>query len=270
MQLFVQRAQAVQSNFAVTPRNAAAVSAICARLEGLPLAIELAAAWVRALGVEQILERLDDAFGLLVGGSRSAPSRQQTMRATIDWSYGLLAASERVVFQRLAVFVGGWSLEAAETVCSGGRSRHTRCSRLTRLVDASLVQVEEREGRARYRLLEPVRQYAQMRSSASGELDAVRRQHAAFFESFARAVGDRREFRRARPPGRPRRAGARAGQPAGGAALVSGPGRCRDGVLLGRAHWTLWVVRGLSARAARGWHDWQPSLTRRELPPCGP
>jgi len=90
-QLFVERAQAVRSNFGVTLRNAAVVAAICVRLEGLPLAIELAAAWVRALGVEQILERLDDAFGLLVGGSQLAPSRQQTMRATLDWSYGLLA-----------------------------------------------------------------------------------------------------------------------------------------------------------------------------------
>src|SRR5207245_168057 len=113
-QLFVQRAQSVQSDFALTPRNAALVAAICARLAGLPLAIELAAAWVRVLGVDQILERLDDAFELLVGGSRSAPSRQQTMRATMDWSYGLLEQAERVVFQRLAVFVGGWSLEAAE------------------------------------------------------------------------------------------------------------------------------------------------------------
>src|SRR5712692_2033504 len=119
-QLFVERAQAVKSNFDVTPRSAPVLAAICARLEGLPLAIELAAACVRALGVEQILERLDDAFGLLVAGSRTAPSRQQTMRATLDWSYGLLAASEQIVFRRLAVFVGGWSLEAAEVVCSSG------------------------------------------------------------------------------------------------------------------------------------------------------
>src|SRR5205807_3432862 len=176
----VQRAQAVQSDFGVTPRHAAVVAAICARLGGLPLAIELAAPWVRVLGVDQILERLDDTFGLLVGGSRSAPSRQQTMRATIDWSYGLLAEPERVVFQRLAVFVGGWSLEAAETVCSGtGVAPQDVLSILTRLVDGSLVQAEERDGRARYRLLEPVRQYAHECLIASGELDAIRRQHAA-------------------------------------------------------------------------------------------
>ncbi|MBV9358436.1 MAG: hypothetical protein JO023_23240, partial [Chloroflexi bacterium] len=112
-QLFVQRAREVNSAFTVTTRNAAMVAAICARLDGVPLAIELAAAWVRALGVEQILDRLDDSFQLLVGGSRYGPSRQQTMRATLDWSYGLLSDAERTLFQRLAVFVGGWSLQAA-------------------------------------------------------------------------------------------------------------------------------------------------------------
>jgi non-specific serine/threonine protein kinase len=120
VQLFVQRAPAVQSDFVITPPNAAMVAAICARLGGLPLAIELGAAWVRVLSVDQILERLDNTFELLVGGSRSAPTRQQTMRATMDWSYGLLSEAERVVFQRLAVFIGGWSLEASEHVCSGG------------------------------------------------------------------------------------------------------------------------------------------------------
>src|SRR5713101_3584302 len=118
VQLFVERARAVQSNFDLTPRSAPVVAAICIRLEGLPLAVELAAAWVRALGVEQILERLDDTVGLLVGSSRLAPSRQQTMRAALDWSHGLLAPPAQIVFRRLAVFVGGWSLEAAEIVCS--------------------------------------------------------------------------------------------------------------------------------------------------------
>ncbi len=117
---------------------------------------------------------------------RLAARRQQTMRATMDWSYGLLAEAERIVFQRLAVFVGGWSIEAAEDVCSGATvGRHDVLALITRLVDASLVQVEERDERARYRLLKPVRQYAHMCFSASGELDAVRRQHAAFFLSFA-------------------------------------------------------------------------------------
>src|SRR6266545_1077449 len=185
-QLFVERARAVQSTFGVTPRSAPVLAAICARLAGLPLAIELAAAWVRALGVEQILQRLDDAFELLIGGSQLAPNRQQTMRATLDWSYGLLAPAEQIVFRWLAAFVGGWSLEAAEEVCSGGGAAPREVLGLiTRLVDASLVQVDESDGRARYRLLEPVRQYALAWLGASGELDAARYQHATWFDSFA-------------------------------------------------------------------------------------
>jgi predicted ATPase/DNA-binding CsgD family transcriptional regulator len=252
-QLFVQCAQAVKSDFCVTPRNAALVAAICARLEGLPLAIELAAAWVRSLGVDQILERLDDTFELLVGGSRSAPSRQQTMRATMDWSYGLLAEAERVVFQRLAVFVGGWSLEAAESVCSGGTVElHDVLAWLTRLVDASLVQVEEREERVRYRLLEPVRQYAHMCLSALGELDATRRQHAAFFLSFALHWETDANY----------------GGPGRQAALTAlereldnlraalhwylEQGDAENGISLGRTLWTFWVARGLLAEG-RSW-----------------
>jgi predicted ATPase/DNA-binding CsgD family transcriptional regulator len=244
-QLFVQRAQAVQPDFVVTPASAPVVAAICARLEGLPLAIELAAAWVRVLGVQQILERLDDAFALLVGGSRSAPNRQQTMRATLDWSYGLLGEAARVIFRRLAVFVDGWSLEAAEAVCSGsGIPSHDVLNLLTRLVDASLVQVEERNGRARYRLLEPVRQYAHQHLMTSSESDAIRRQHAAFFISFA----ERWE------------ADANLGGPgrhAAFAALESELDNMRAvlrwcleqseaemGLRLARAHWVLWVVRG--------------------------
>src|SRR5262249_51984425 len=190
VELFVKRAVAVQSDFVVSPANAPVVAALSALLEGMPLAIELAAAWVRALGVEQILERLDNEFGLLVDGSRSAPSRQRTMRATLDWSYGLLEEPERLLFQRLAVFVGGWSLEAAEAICSGsGVALEEVLSLLTRLVDACLVQVEEHDRRARYRLLEPVRQCAHEYSTSSHELDAMRRQHTDFFLSFAQRWG---------------------------------------------------------------------------------
>ena len=252
-QLFVQRAQAVQSDFGVTPRNAAVVAAICARVEGLPLAIELAAAWVRALGVDQILERLDDTFDLLVGGSRSAPGRQQTMRATMDWSYGLLAEAERVVFQRLAVFVGGWSLEAAESGCSGGTvERHDVLACLTRLVDASLVQVEERTERARYRLLEPVRQYAHMCLSGSGELEAIRRQHAAFFLSFALRRETDANFG---GPGRQAALTALEGELDNLRAALhwcQEQGDAGNGISLGRALWSFWVLRGLYAEG-RSW-----------------
>jgi predicted ATPase/DNA-binding CsgD family transcriptional regulator len=252
-QLFVQRARAVQSDFGITPRSAALVGAICARLEGLPLAIELAAAWVRVLGVDQILERLDDAFDLLVGGSRSAPSRQQTMRATMDWSYGLLTEAERVVFQRLAVFVGGWSLDAAENVCSDGRvERHDVLACLTRLVDASLVQVEEREERARYRLLEPIRQYAHMCLSASGELDATRRQHAASFLSYAQQWETDANFG---GPGRQAGLTALEGELDNLRAALHWyleQGDAEKGISLGRALWTFWVARGLYVEG-RSW-----------------
>jgi predicted ATPase/DNA-binding CsgD family transcriptional regulator len=252
-QLFVERARAVQSNFGVTPRNAPVLAAICARLEGLPLAIELAAAWVRALGVEQILERLDDAFGLLVGGSQLAPNRQQTMRATLDWSYGLLASSEQIVFQRLAVFVGGWSLEAAEFVCSGGGvAPQDVLGLLTRLVDASLVQVDEQDGRARYRLLEPVHQYAQAQLDASGELDAVRYQHATCFESFAE------RWEHDANVGGPRRGAAHAALEQERDNLRAALRWCLDqgdaqmGFRIGRAHWNLWVVQGAFSEG-RAW-----------------
>jgi non-specific serine/threonine protein kinase len=252
-QLFVERAQAVQSNFGVTPRSAPVLAAICARLEGLPLAIELAAAWVRALGVEQILERLDDVFGLLVGGSQLGPSRQQTMRATLDWSYGLLAPSEQIVFQRLAVFVGGWSLEAAEVVCSGGGvAPQEVLGLLTRLVDASLVQVDEQDGRARFRLLEPVRQYAQARLEASGEMDAVRLLHATCFERFAE------RWEPAANVGGPRREAAHAALELEQDNLRAALRWCLDqgdaamGFRLGRAHWNLWVVQGAFSEG-RAW-----------------
>ncbi len=229
-QLFVQRAQAIRSGFTLTSQNAAMVAAICARLDGLPLAIELAAAWVRALGVEQILERLDDAFELLVGGSRSAPSRQQTIRATLDWSHALLSDVERTLFRRLAVFVGGWSLEAAVDVCSDNvAERHELLARLTRLVDASLVQVEDWKERARYRLLEPTRQYAHMHLRASGELEADPPQTCQFLSVVRGRPGRRRKSWRTRPPGCPGRPRARAGQPAHRAPLVSRAGRRRNG-----------------------------------------
>jgi predicted ATPase len=114
VELFVERAQAVRQDFALTPRNAAVVARICIRLEGLPLAIELAAGRLRAMGVEQLRERLDESFRLLRGGSRTAPGRQRTLDATLDWSHELLSEDERVLFRRLAVFSGGWSLNAAE------------------------------------------------------------------------------------------------------------------------------------------------------------
>jgi non-specific serine/threonine protein kinase len=253
VQLFVQRAQAVQSDFRITPRNVEVLAAVCARLGGLPLAIELAAPWVRVLGPEQILERLDDAFELLVGGSRLAPNRQQTMRATMDWSYGLLAETERVAFRRLAVFVGSWSLEAAENVCSGDYAeRHEVLAHLTRLVDASLVQVEEREERARYRLLEPVRQYARQRLSASGETHAVRSRHAAFFLSFAARWETDANFG---GPGRQTALSALEREQDNLRATLQWCleyGDAEKGISIARALWTFWVIHGMYTEG-RSW-----------------
>ncbi len=186
VQLFVERARAVAPSFGVTSRNAALVAQTCVRLNGVPLAIELAAARVRVLTVEQIWERLDDCFQILTGGGRTAPPRQQTLEAALDWSYDLLSEVEQAVFRRLAVFAGGWSVEGAEAVCTdGGLGQPEVLDVLTRLVDKSLVVVEDRRHHARYRLLEPVRQYAQHRLVASGELAATRARHADYYRTLA-------------------------------------------------------------------------------------
>jgi non-specific serine/threonine protein kinase len=186
VQLFVDRTQAVRPAFVLTHQNGKAIAQICRRLDGLPLGIELGAARMRSLGVDQLLERLDAHVGVLVGASRTAPSRQQTLQATLDWSYALLTPTERVVFRRLAVFASGCSLEAAEMVCAGDAFDGAEILELlSRLVDKSLVVMEECDGRARYRLLEPVRQYAQEQLQATGELAAVQERHAGFFLALA-------------------------------------------------------------------------------------
>ena len=189
VRLFVDRAAAVRPGFALTAANAAAVAAICARLDGLPLALELAAARVRVLPPEQLLGRLDDRFRLLTGGGRGAPPRQQTLRDTVEWSHALLSAPERVLFRRLAVFAGGWTLEAAEAVGSGaGVSAADVLDGLTRLVDQSLVVADAAaDGTARFVLPETLRQYAQERLAASGEAAAVRSRHAAYYLALAEA-----------------------------------------------------------------------------------
>jgi predicted ATPase len=128
VRLFVERAQAVSSSFEITADNAPAVVQVCERLDGIPLAIELAAARTRVLSVEQILKRLEDSFGLLSTASRTADPRHRTLRTTIHWSHELLSDKERTLFRRLSVFAGGWTLESAEEVCAGGASSETRCS----------------------------------------------------------------------------------------------------------------------------------------------
>jgi predicted ATPase len=184
--LFVERARSVAPAFALTEENAPALARLCRRLDGMPLAIELAAARTRVLSVEQIAERLDDDFRLLTGGGRTAPPRQRTLRATIDWSHDLLAEEEKVLFRRLSVFAGGFSLEAAEEVCAGeDLERDEVLDLLTHLVDKSLALVAEQSVEARYRLLETVRQYGREKLEKSGEADEVRRRHAAWSLALA-------------------------------------------------------------------------------------
>jgi predicted ATPase len=182
--LFIDRTVAVQPAFEVTASNATAVAEICHRLDGIPLAIELAAARVRALSVNQIAARLEDRFRLLTSGNRAALPRQQTLRALIDWSYDLLAEDERTLLRRLAVFAGGWTLEAAEAVGAGGDlGAEDVLDLLTQLVEKSLVASDVEGGR--YRLLETVRQYAQERLNESGEGDEVCTRHLTFYLTLA-------------------------------------------------------------------------------------
>jgi predicted ATPase/DNA-binding XRE family transcriptional regulator len=186
-QLFLARVRAALPSFALTEANSPAIAQICRRTDGIPLALELAAARVSVLSVEQIAERLDDALHLLVAGSRMAPARQQTLRATLDWSYSLLEEREKRLFERLSVFASAWDLEAAEAVCAGDEVEPSNVlNALGRLVDKSLVLAEPNQVRvARYRLLEPLRQYARERLQATPEGERVRLRLADFFLQVA-------------------------------------------------------------------------------------
>ena len=162
---------------------------ICRRLDGLPLAIELAAARVRALSLTEILDSLHDRFRLLTGGARTAVRRQQTLRASVDWSHALLTQPERVLFRRLAVFLGGFDLDAAQAVAGGGDvQRYQVLDQLTLLVDKSLVVADDSGQRTRYRLLETVRQYAQEKLGESGEADSRARTSPRLLHGNGRAA----------------------------------------------------------------------------------
>ena len=186
IELFTDRARRARPDFSLSDDNAATVGEICARLDGLPLAIELAAARVRALSPSEILDSLHDRFRLLTGGARTAVRRQQTLRASVDWSHALLTEPERVLFRRLAAFLGGFDFDAAQTVASGSDvERFQVLDLLTLLVDKSLVVADDRGGRTRYRLLETVRQYALEKLGESGEADAVRSRHRDYYTAIA-------------------------------------------------------------------------------------
>jgi non-specific serine/threonine protein kinase len=186
IRLFAERATLSRSGFAITAGNAPAVLQICQRLDAMPLAIEFAAARVAALSVDQIATRLDDRFRLLTAEPRKTLRRQQTLRATLDWSHDLLSPPEQVLFRRLAVFAGGFAVEAAEKICAGTSvGERDILDLLTNLVNKSLIVFDELEGRARYRLLDSVRQYGRDKLQESGETELVLQRHRDWYLQFA-------------------------------------------------------------------------------------
>jgi predicted ATPase/class 3 adenylate cyclase len=251
--LFVERAQAVQPAFALTEQNARSVAQLCRRLDGIPLAIELAAARVRTLPVEQIAARLDDRFRLLTGGSRASVARHQTLRATIDWSYDLLTEPERAVLRRLSVFVGGATVEAAEFVCTGDPVESIEIlDALSRLVEKSLVFTDPASTEARFRLLETVREYARERLVEAAEGDRTLRRHrdwylalvdeasAAFFHGpepveWLRRLDQEHDDLRAVLEW-----------------CLDQPGEARSGLRLAAGLWRYWEIRG-HLKEGRGW-----------------
>jgi non-specific serine/threonine protein kinase len=189
--LFVERAMAVQADFTLSEQNASAVAQLCRLLDGLPLAIELAAAWTSTLAPQQIVTRLDALLAVAVRQRTGVPPRHQSLRATIDWSYGRLTVQEQRLFSRLSVFAGGWTLAAAEAVCASDNDEIQPgdvLPLLARLVDKSLVQMELVHDEARYRLLEVLRQYAQEQLEGSDEAELTRSRHALFYVDLAVAA----------------------------------------------------------------------------------
>jgi len=269
VRLFVDRAQMRRPDFTLALGNAGAVSRLCARLDGIPLALELAAARVGALPVGDIADRLDDCVRMLSGGPRTALPRQQTLQASLDWSYGLLAAPEQALLRRLSVFAGGWTLEAAEAACAGeGIEEEDALTLLAQLVDKSLVHLEDADenvdGDARYRLLEVVRQYARGKLRAGGEEDAARDRHAAWCVALARQAEPKLTgpeqaawLERLEAENDNLRAALRWGLREGGGERGSA------GVQLAGLLWRFWDMRGLLTEG-RGWL--QAAMTRDDAP----
>jgi predicted ATPase/class 3 adenylate cyclase/DNA-binding CsgD family transcriptional regulator len=200
IELFADRARHVRSDFAISADSTNLVQEICQRLDGMPLALELAAARVRALSLRDIRDSLHDRFRLLTGGARSAVRRQQTLRASVDWSHALLTEPERVMFRRLAVFFGGFDLPAAQAVAGAGDLHpHQILDLVTLLIDKSLVVAENSGGHTRYRLMETIRQYAQEKLGESGEADQVRDRHRDYYTGMVESLDAAISTERQRP-----------------------------------------------------------------------
>jgi len=186
VRLFIDRARLLRPHFSVTPENAEPIASICRRLDGIPLALELAVPRLRSMSVEELSQRLDHRLALLTGGSRAVPNRHRTLSSTIDWSYDLLREPEKLLLQRLSVFAGGWTLEAAEEVCAGEGIEHRDVlDLLTSLADKSLVILDQKNAYTRYRLLETVRQYARDRLDDGSASEAIRLRHRDYYLRLA-------------------------------------------------------------------------------------
>jgi predicted ATPase/DNA-binding XRE family transcriptional regulator len=189
VRLFEERAQLARMDFSLTLENASSVAKICTHLDGIPLGIELAAARIGTFSTEQIADRLQDSFNLLTTGNRTALPRHQTLRAAIDWSYDLLSQAEQTLFRRLSVFVNGWTLEAAESICADDNMKSDTISDLlAQLINKSLVITQEQERQTRYRMLETIRQYANEKLIDAGENEKLRDRHLEYFLNLALAA----------------------------------------------------------------------------------
>ncbi|MGV9266178.1 ATP-binding protein [Kitasatospora sp. NPDC003701] len=243
--LFADRAAAAAPGFTVTPENAEAVAALCRHLDGLPLAIELAAVRVRALSVEELLKRQSEHYQLLTRRQRRGASRHHSLRATVDWSFELCSAEERLLWARLSVFAGGCDLAAAQSVCTDGDlTREAVLDTLTGLVDKSVLTHEDDHGRTRYRMLETLRQYGREQLRRAGEEDALRRRHRDHYLRLAEHV-EERWF----GPGQVALFAATRAEHANlRAALEYGltePGEARAALHMAAALWSYWTVAGL-------------------------
>jgi predicted ATPase/DNA-binding SARP family transcriptional activator/DNA-binding CsgD family transcriptional regulator len=245
VRLFVDRANQRKPSFELTSSNGRAVAQVCRRLDGIPLAIELAAGRMGVLLAEQLASRLEDSLKLLTGG-RTADPRHRTLRATLEWSHELLSDPERTLFRRLSVFAGGWTLEAAEEVCSGvGIEQDDVLDILGNLVDKSLVVAETSpgvEGELRYRMLEPIRQYGQERLEESGEADATRDRLAASFLALAEQAGP--ELRGPRQVQWLKRLDTEQNNVRAAMAWLVGQGESETAARIGWALWLFWWMHG--------------------------